>query len=512
MTTPCRPTAKYLSARFTQADFADMRQDTMYAFYSAPDSGKTTMIINVLQPYLKRIGKKALYLSHRKIINDQNEAMFDETVIHSQTYQKLETDIIHEVPFFTDYDFIICDECHYFVEDSAMNNLTDESFNFVNNSKAVVLLMTGTPDYLKAIKGLWRRPIMPLVEIDRQDHNIEKVCLCSASKAEEAFLKAELDRLVSMKKRIIVYDSNISELYQLCAEYQHKADELGVKVSFICSRRNQEYSKHSDNEALETLIDSKHIDTDLLFITSALNTGVSIDEDFEYLFIFGNPSKTDIFQLIARIRRGNTNRRIKTVYCSVPKRCSILCRLEGLELDLSYRDNPIEWQKQRKSRSIPDYMQVRHNYMKDRKGNQLFTPKDNPKTKAHLQVNQMKLAKVQQDISEYRSLIQIGSMPNAYRLMFDKRYANITITTLKDELELRGVRHIVSLLNRHAHLEYLGVDERETIKTTCLDHGLQTSIGKINELLNKHSFRIRLVSKQKKTNGQKIQPWYIERY
>ena len=110
-----------------------------------------------------------------------------------------------------------------------------------------------------------------------------------------------------MKKRIIVYDSNISDLYSLSTEYKQQASELGIKVSFICSKRNKEYSAFSDTDTLEILMDTRRIDTDLLFITSALNTGISIDEDFEYLFIFGNPSKTDIFQLIARVRKGTAS-------------------------------------------------------------------------------------------------------------------------------------------------------------------------------------------------------------
>ena len=79
-----------------------MSNDRMYAFHSVPDTGKTAMIIKVLQPYLKQSNKKALYLSHRTSIHDQNEADFDETVIHSRLYQKIEHDIINEINFCKD--------------------------------------------------------------------------------------------------------------------------------------------------------------------------------------------------------------------------------------------------------------------------------------------------------------------------------------------------------------------------------------------------------------------------
>lgn len=502
---------KYLSEMFTKGDFASMSNDKMYAFYSVPDSGKTTMIINILQPYLKESSKKALYLSPRKTINDQNKANFDDTVIHSKTYQKLEHDIINGINFFKDYDFIICDECHYFVEDSAINNLTDESFNFINKSDAIVILMSGTPDYLEGIKDLWERPIVTLADIDKSNHNITKVCLSSATKEDETLLKKELDRLVRMKKRIIVYDSNIKELFDLSNEYKQKASELGIKISFICSSRNRDYFEFSDTENLEILMDTKRIDTDLLFITSALNTGISIDEDFEYLFIFGNPAKTDIFQLIARIRKGNINRHIKTVYCSVPKYNSIKCRLEGLQFDLTYLKNPIEWQTKKKSRGFPDFMQMRHSFMYDDKGNQLFTPEGDPMTESRPDVNQMKLGKLKQDITEYSLLLGYGSMIEAYRQLFTNRYNGITVTTLREELEQHGVLQLISLIEQYADQEYLEDDQQEAIKNLCCAHGLLTSIGKINELLDKHGSKFRLMSRQRKLNGRNLRSWSVIR-
>ncbi len=502
-------TTKYLSDMFSEDDFKNMSNDKMYAFYSVPDSGKTTMIINTLQPYLKKSGKKALYLSPRKTINDQNKANFDDSVIHSKTYQKLEHDIINGTKFFSDYDFIICDECHYFVEDAAINNLTDESFNFINKNDAIVILMSGTPDYLEGIKDLWERPIVTLVNIDKDNHNITKVCLSLATKEDEILLRRELDRLVRLKKRVIIYDSNIRELFDLSNEYKQKASELGIKVSFICSSRNRDYFEFSDTESLEILIDTKRIDTDLLFITSALNTGISIDEDFEYLFIFGNPAKTDVFQLIARVRKGNTNRHIKTVYCSVPKYNSIKCRLEGLQFDLTYLENPIEWQTKKKSRGFPDFMQMRHSYIYDDKGNQLFTPQGNPMTESRPDVNQMKLGKLKQDITEYSLLLGYGSMIEAYRQLFNDRYNGITVTTLREQLEKHGVLQVVSLIEQYADQEYLEDDQQEAIKTLCIEHGLLTSIGKINELLDKHGSKFRLVSKQRKTNGRNLRSWSV---
>jgi hypothetical protein len=507
-----KQTTKYLSEVFTRDDFASMTNDRMYAFYSVPDSGKTTMITNVLQPYLKESNRTALYLSPRKAINDQNKADFDDTVISSATYQKLEADITtSKAGFYSGYDFIICDEAHYFVEDSTMNNFTEESFNFVNNSDAIILLMSGTPDCLAGINELWRRPIVTLADIDKGNHNITKVCLSPATDDNQELLMAELDRLATMKKRIIVYHSNIKKLLDLSTKYKQRASELGIKVSFICSLRNKDYAEHCDTKELDRLTKTRSIDADLLFVTSALNTGVSIDEDFEYLFIFGNPSKTDIFQLIARVRKGENDRRIKVVFCSVPKVSSLRLRLERMQFDLTYQKDPVEWQTKKRSKGLPDFVQIPHSYVYDAKGRHVLNPDRNRATTAHPTVNRMRLGKMRQDISEYSSLLHYGPLMEAYKWMFIERYADIIVTTLRDELELRCVHQINAILERYADQEYLEDDQKEAIKALCRGAGLQTSIGKINDLLNKHSRRFLLISKQRKVGGRNTRAWSIIR-
>lgn len=501
-------TTKYLSETFTRDDFANMRNDQMYAFYSVPDSGKTTMIINVLQPYLKESKRTALYLSPRKVINDQNKADFDDTVIRSETYQKLETS---KAGFYTDYDFIICDEAHYFVEDSTMNNFTEESFNFVNSSDAIILLMSGTPDYLAGINELWRRPIVTLADIDKGNHNITKVCLSPATTDDEELLMAELDRLATMKKRIIVYDSNIKELLVLSNKYKQRAGELGIKVSFICSKQNRNYAEYCDTKGLDMLTNTRKIDTGLLFVTSALNIGVSIDEDFEYIFILGNPSKTNAFQLIARVRKGENDRRIKVVYCSVPKASSLRKRRDGMQFDLTYQKDAVEWQTKKRSKGLPDFVHMQHSYVHDANGLRVLNPDRNPATTVHPTVNRMRLGKMRQDISEYSSLLQHGTLMEAYTHLFTERYADITVTTLREELEFRCVHQLNAILERYADREYLEEDQQESIKSLCQDAGLQTSIGKINDLLNKHSNGFWLISKQRKVGGRNTRAWSIIR-
>ena len=475
----------YLSNHFTEDTFAGMTTDFMYAIYSAPDTGKTTLITNVLQPYLKRTGKKALYLTSRRAILDQLKDKVDNSVMTCWAYQKIEEYVETGRPFVTTYDFIVCDEAHYFVEDSELTTKTDLSFNFINSSNAVIILMSGTHEYIECLRGSWSRPLEILVNLDTSIHNVETICLVPAAtknKGDENDIREQLERLVKLGKRIVVYDSNIADLYSLYAQYKLRQDELGVKVSFLCSTHNKDYYPKSDQSDLEIIIDTQRIDTDVLFITSALNTGISIDEDFEYVFILGSPSRTAIYQLIARIRRGYTNRRIKTVYCSIPPYQAIKVRRDARQFLLMPLDNPMEWKARR--RQLPCY---------------IYQDKD-----SQLRHNNLIIAKIRQDVKEYSSYIDNSRPLDIYKEMFRNRYVGVRAVSLFTSL-------LVDLLDNYKHLPYLDKEEQEVIRNLCRSHNTKSSISKINEQLNLYDIPIQLVSGQKKIEGSKRQVWYIIR-
>lgn len=483
-----KKTSNYLSDYFKEETFASMGTSCIYAIYSAPDTGKTTLITSVLQAYLRKAKKKALYLAPRRAIIEQMRDKVDTSVVTCWTYQKIEESV--DTGLFVDdsYDFIICDEAHYFIEDAELTGRTDLSFNFINNSKGIILLMSGTPEYIECLKDSWKRPLKILADLDTTVHNVDTVCLIPASTKNnggEKDIESQLESLVRQGKRIIVYDSNIVDLYKLYAKYKTRQDDLGVMVSFICSKYNRQYYQKCDRETLETLMDTQRTEADMLFITSALNTGVSIDEDFEYLFILGCPSKTSIFQLIARIRRGSNNRKIKTIYCSVPPYSTIRTRHDARIDDLLYIDNPEEWKSKR--RPIPKYV-----YQKKAE-------------KLELGYNQMIINKIRQDVKEYKNFIIQGTPLKAYKEMFEKRYVGIRVISL-------AYSKIIELLNEHTHLPYLDKDEQDKIKELCRQYNINTSVSKINKHLTLYNSPIYLKNDQKKHKGIKKQVWYIERY
>lgn len=482
------PQPKYLPDEFTKEDFANMTSDTMYAFYSAPDTGKTTLIMTVFQDYLRESGKKALYLTSRTAIIEQNGAMVDRAVMTCCTYQLVESKIDGGGSFPDHYDFIVCDEAHYFVDDALLGGRTDLSFKFINDSKAIIILMSGTPEYVECLSDQWRRPINILKMFDKTNHNVATVCLAPVTreyKDREYYLKEQLYKLASQGKRIVVYDSNIADLWALYTMYEGRQQQLSIRVSFICSKHNKKYFPYCDTEQLKVLVETDRIDTNMLFITSALNTGISIDEDFEYLFIFGNPSKTAIRQLIARVRKGKQNRKLKTVFCSVPSYHSICARKNQIEQDLLFFDNKEEWQLKKRTRNLPAFVQ------------------DAGTTKNEYVFNPMILEKFRQDVTDYNDILTHHSVLEAYQEFFKNNYAGISIIPL-------GILLLVDKLNCYRSLPYLSKSQSDKIKDLCHKHHILSYMSEINKVLSQHGYTLKLVAGTKRIKGKKQRVWKIE--
>ncbi|MFP3361181.1 DEAD/DEAH box helicase family protein, partial [Planococcus sp. SIMBA_143] len=70
------------------------------------------------------------------------------------------------------FDYIVCDEAHYFISDSSFNPATELAFNFLNdNEEAVKIFMTGTPDGLYYLP--WAQGLKMLKEADYYNNKVK---------------------------------------------------------------------------------------------------------------------------------------------------------------------------------------------------------------------------------------------------------------------------------------------------------------------------------------------------
>lgn len=118
-------------------------------------TGKSYFCKNVLYDIAKDVNGKILMLIHRSNCVEQFkyeiEADRKSDVIEVITYQSLEYSVLHNTNRFnlSQYKFVVCDEFHYFFNDSSFNNKTAISFNMImNNTESIHVFMSATGDHM----------------------------------------------------------------------------------------------------------------------------------------------------------------------------------------------------------------------------------------------------------------------------------------------------------------------------------------------------------------------------
>jgi len=126
--------------------------------------GKSYFIKNNLYAMAKRDGNKILMLIHRTncITQFEEEIIRDKKtdVIDIMTYQRLEYMFLKgSYKDLSDYQYIICDEFHYFMSDASFSKTTDISLNMILEQLFTTkIFMSATGDYMKKyineVKGI----------------------------------------------------------------------------------------------------------------------------------------------------------------------------------------------------------------------------------------------------------------------------------------------------------------------------------------------------------------------
>lgn len=146
-------------------------------FISTPTgSGKTYFVLHELVPFAKETKRKILYLVNRSILKEQLEREIsmlpvdERYIVKVELYQVIESLIwnsyvglegIYCYPvvwksrildeMVAGYDFVVCDECHYFLADSSYNTCTWLSFRWIQDyfKSKIRIFLSATIDDVK---------------------------------------------------------------------------------------------------------------------------------------------------------------------------------------------------------------------------------------------------------------------------------------------------------------------------------------------------------------------------
>lgn len=241
--------------------------------------GKSYFIKNSLYSYAKENKKRILFLLHRanckyqfeyEILNDKKD-----DVIDIMTYQKIESDILKKDKHinYKEYEFIVCDEFHYFISDANFNKATDISFTEIMRQRnCIKIFMSATGEDVEHYlsdnykQKVCKYELMP-------DYNYVST-LTFFSQSEDMDYFAE--KFIGSEKKAIFFIQSAEKAYKLYKKYsQH--------CLFNCSKNNSHY-KYVNEEKIENMLKNERFEEKLLITTARFDAGANIiDRDVKYI-------------------------------------------------------------------------------------------------------------------------------------------------------------------------------------------------------------------------------------
>ena len=280
------------------------QQNGIVFINSGTGTGKSYFIKNKLYNYCEQNGLKILMLVNRRLTKDQ----FDNDIrkknkdkpnktIDIMTYQNVSTN--HKDKSFTDYDFIICDENHYFLTDASFNRTTDITYDKVMDCNVPKIMMSATGSMMnKIIEKTHSNNIIAKYTIEQNFDFIQDITYFNRHDDLDEILKGFIK---SKTKAIVFVDSakKAHELYQLNKKYS----------MFVCGENSYE-RKYVDKAKLNKLINNGKFDELFLITTTVLDSGFSIiDNNLSNIVVSVGDIDTAI-QCIGRKRLSNKDDRV----------------------------------------------------------------------------------------------------------------------------------------------------------------------------------------------------------
>ena len=314
--------------------------------------GKTYFVINTLYEYAKINNKRILLLVNRSssYIQFINEiiAKRKTDVIKVETYQKLEHMKLCKKKNYDlfNYDYIVCDEFHYFLNDSAFNDRTDVAFTQVmENENAVKIFMSATGKNMK-------RYIIENIETYVDPSTIEireyslPVTYDFINKVSFFYKEENLDDLI---KKFIDEGSKAIFFMQTLDSAFNLYERHSEHCLFNCSSQNKKdynYNKKKkyydsvDQNKIKKMLEEERFEEQILITTPCMDSGVNIkDPDVKNIVVFIYDLDT-LIQCIGRKRLFDCNDKINLYVMHINNN-----RLGGVYIDTTHKKNQIEYFK-----------------------------------------------------------------------------------------------------------------------------------------------------------------------
>lgn len=272
---------KYITQEIGE-DYITWNPGDFVILRSGTDTGKTTFLF-VLARYCMEHNKSILYLVSRtakerelkgevKLRSEQDNLRYFKC-LNIMTYQKIEAMTENgssELLTLRTYDYIFADECHYFVDDSAIDGSNSEiSFRFLMGCKQSIRIMaSATADYLyeKLIKK-FNIPENHIYSVEKTYDYVNALYFFKKEQTTEIIdniLRNESD------SKILVFVSNTDQMDMYSEIYGYEIADYLCSKNTHDNRMRRICNMKSDDEIV--------INKRILFATKTIDVGVNIKD------------------------------------------------------------------------------------------------------------------------------------------------------------------------------------------------------------------------------------------
>ena len=457
-------------------------------------AGKSYFIKNILYDLCKQNNnKKILMLVHRVNCKEQFQKEIERDsktdTIRIMTYQKIES-MVHNYKTqfdFSEYDYIVCDEFHYFLSDASFNITTDISLNEIlsqNNTTRIFMSATGDhmKRYINNIKGIETIDY----GLDPNYKFIKELTFYNNDETLEKFA----DEIIANNQKAIFFIQSAKKAYSLYEKYKGHC-------LFNCSKSNKDgYYKFVDEEKIENMLINEKFEENILITTSCLDAGVNIcDDKVEHVVIDMKDFGT-LIQCLGRRRILNEADKIYVYIKNIHNN-----QLSKMKTQIKNKIYKAEFLKKH---TVKEYIQE---FPRSNDYNHIvydiITNDDDKCTKKY---NDLMYFKIKYDIGDITEMTEHGDYGYAKyvkkKLKFKRKHIIIEEEYEKDRLR----KYLNSILGKKLFKE----EQQELIEKINLrvDSKQQRSYSKLNEGLKMIKLKFIIIPKR----TESIRFWIVENY
>ncbi|PFZ06586.1 hypothetical protein COL63_27450 [Bacillus pseudomycoides] len=482
----------YVSDVITTDVIKQLERGKNYLIGSEMNSGKNFWVRYVLLPYALENNKRTLVLSHRTQTKEQQENYLEEYkwecirqfkggLFELKTYQQFQNMIQKNDSMLHSYDYIVCDEAHYFVSDSSFNTKTELAFDFLNeNTEAIKIFMTATSGGLGYLP--WTNKLEVLHEANYYNNQVKDMFRYEQNETVAAVIHNEVEK----DNKVIVFHNSKDTM-----------TDFNIGFNKALHSGNREISPEFKQIATE-----QEFYCDVLNTTKLMTEGTEIKDDLVETIVIHGISDIDTFvQATGRVR----NQKVNVYYKRILKK-SIQARLRYLDRQLEYYERFMELGE---AEFVKEYGLDIIN--KSMKAFYLDTVMDPMSYQSYscLRVHQTGLAYLQYQFEVYDYMNQCG-----FESFFEKYFPGIQYIDLEQLKKENFIK--LDIVDNYIDKKIFKEQQQELVDVICNKYGLRAKNGStkvgmktINAFFEENN--IPFVIESKKDNGRQSET-YTKRY